>query len=205
MDLVSSLAQTDPSGRLQAAMDAGTRPDPGFVPALVARCEIEPDFNVREMLTWALVRHPADLTVPAVILELGSEVAQARSQALHTLSKIGDPRGWAAITPELMFDPDDTVARTAWRAAVALATQDAQPALAETLVTLLGRGDREVKHSLSRALAGLGPAAGAALHRASETGELEARIHAVATQRLVDDPDEGFEAAMWEARKLLAG
>lgn len=201
--LAAALAQADASARLQAALDAGTRPDPSFVPVLVARCEIEPDFPVREMLTWALMRHPADLTVPLLLEQLGSETAQARSQALHTLSKIRDPRGWAGITPALLFDADDTVARTAWRAAVVLAPEHEKPALADSLVTMLGRGDRDAQLSLSRALADLGPAAGAALHDAGETGPLDARVHALATQRLIQDPDEGFDAAMHEARRTL--
>lgn len=205
MTLEEALTQPDPSARLQAALDAGTRPNSSFVPTLVARFGVEPDFNVREMLTWALVRHDADVTVPAVVAELTSPVAQARSQALHTLSKIGDPRGWPHITPALMFDPDDTVARTAWRTAVVLAPEEAEPALAETLASLLGRGDRDAKFSLSRALAELGLAAGAVLHNASESDDVETRVHALATQRLIDDPDEGFDAAVYEARRLVDG
>jgi len=203
VDLTTALAQADSSARLQAALDAGTRPNAAFVPVLVARCAVEPDFYVREMLTWALVRHPADVAVPLLIAELESDLTQARSQALHSLSKIGDPRGWAAITPALMFDSDDTVSRTAWRAAVALAPAEAEPQLAATLGTLLGRGDRDAKFSLSRALADLGPSAAAVLHDASESQDIEKRVHALATQRLVDDPDEGFDAAMYEARASL--
>jgi hypothetical protein len=155
------------------------------------------------MLTWALLRHPADLTLEPVTAELGSPIAQARSQALHTLSKIGDGRAWPAITPELLFDSDDTVARTAWRAAAILAPDDAKPQLATTLATLLGRGERDARFSLSRALAELGPAADAALDAVAQDGEIEARIHAVATRRLIDDPEEGFDAAMYEARASL--
>ena len=202
MNLRDALAAADPSARLQAAMDAGTRPDPSFVPVLVDRCAVEPDFNVREMLTWALVRHPADLTLPLVTAQLGSQIPQARSQALHTLSKIGDRRAWPALTPELLFDADDSVARTAWRAAVILAPGDARPGLAATLVELLGRGDRDAKSSLSRALAGLAPESDALLREV--TGDLEARVHALATLRLIDDPEEGFDSAMYEARASLS-
>jgi hypothetical protein len=159
--------------------------------------------SLREMLTWALMRHPADVTLPPLLEQLGSPTAQARSQALHTLSKIRDPRAWPGITPELLFDAEDTVARTAWRTAVVLAPPDEKPGLAATLATLLGRGDREARASLSRALADLGPFAGEALHHASETGPLEARVHALATQRLIQDPDEGYDSADYEARRAL--
>lgn len=201
LSLADALSQPDASARLKAALDAGTRPDPSFVPVLIERCAVEPDFNVREMLTWALVRQPADLTLPPLISELDSEVTQARSQALHTLSKIGDERAWPAITSDLLFDADDSVARTAWRAAVAVAPQDARAGLATTLATLLGRGDRDAKFSLARALAALAPESDAALHRATEVDDADTRIHALATLRLIADPDESFETAMFEAAK----
>lgn len=204
MTLEEALAQPDPSARLQAAMDAGSRPDPAFVPTLVNRCAVEPDFNVREMLTWALVRHDADETVPLVVVELTSELPQARAQALHTLSKIGDERAWPAITSDLLFDADDDVARTAWRAAVVLAPEDAEPELARTLATLLGRGERDARESLSRALSGLGAAAETVLAPLTESGELDTRVHALATLRLIADPEESFETAMYEARKSIA-
>jgi HEAT repeat protein len=201
--LAEALAQGDGSARLQAAMDAGTRPDPSFIPVLIARCEIEPDFSVREMLTWALVRHPADLTLPPLIDELGSEVSQARSQALHTLSKIGDERAWPAIAPALLFDSDDTVARTAWRAAVAVAPEAERAGLAATLATLLGRGDRDVRMSLARALAALAPESDAVLRQVATSADAAVRVHALATLRIVADPDEAWETAEFEARKAL--
>jgi HEAT repeat protein len=114
------------SVRLRAALAIGTAPDPRTVEALVARCAVEPDFSVREMLTWALTRHPASTTVPTLVAELGSRIAQARGQALHTLSKIGDRRAWPAITRALLTDADDEVARSAWRAAVVLVPDGAR-------------------------------------------------------------------------------
>lgn len=121
------LAHGDPSVRLRAALAIGTTPDPRCVDALVARCAVEPDFPVREMLTWALTRHSAVLTVPRLVAELRATRAQARSQALHTLSKIGDRSAWPAITRALLTDADDEVARSAWRAAVALVPEGRNP------------------------------------------------------------------------------
>lgn len=202
--LSRALAGADSSRRLQTALAAGTRPALEYVGVLVARCAVEPDFYVRDTLTWALTRHPAAVTVPLLLSEVRKGVAQARSQALHTLSKIGDPRGWSAITRELLHDPGDEVARSAWRAAVALVPAGDRTALAQALASQLGRGDRDVRLSLSRALAGLGGAADAALAAAASHGAVEVRTHAIATQRLARDPDEGFDAAVFEAERALA-
>lgn len=136
-NLRTALQAESASDRLQTALAAGTNPRPEFVQVLIEQCEIEPDFFVRDMLTWSLVRHPADLTVPALLDETRSTSAQARSQALHTLSKIGDSRGWGAITAALLTDADDRVARSAWRAAVILAPEPARRDLATTLATQL--------------------------------------------------------------------
>ena len=59
----------------------------------IERCGIEPDFYVRDMLTWALARQPVSITMPLLLEQAKSTVVQARSQALHTLSKIGDRAG----------------------------------------------------------------------------------------------------------------
>ncbi len=157
--MLRALEDDRPSVRLRAALAVGTAPDPCFVDRLIERCAIEPEFLVRDMLTWALTRHPVPLTLPGLLRELRSERAQARSQALHTLSKIGDRQTGPAITRTLLCDADDEVARTAWRTAVLLVPEGEEPALATVLATQLGRGGRETQLSLSRALVALGEAA----------------------------------------------
>lgn len=99
---------------------------------------VEPDFFVRDMLTWAVTRHPAAGSVPLVPAELRSPVPQARSQALHTLSKIGDGSAWPSVTDDLLRDAEPEVARAAWRAAVALVPAGQEEALAGRLVPQLG-------------------------------------------------------------------
>ncbi|MEV1292654.1 HEAT repeat domain-containing protein [Pseudonocardia sp. NPDC049635] len=192
------------SERLQAALTAGTHPDPRQVEVLVQRCAVEPDFYVRDMLTWALTRHDRSATVPLLLRELDSEIPQARSQALHTLSKIGDERAWQAITPTLLRDTDDEVARTAWRAAAGLVPEGGEPHLAETLATQFARGDREVRRSLSRAFAMLGAAAAPVVERATTAPDPEVRAHAIATEQIMQNPETGFEAALAEARRVVA-
>jgi HEAT repeat protein len=202
--LAAVLEDADPSVRLRGALEAGTRPDPALVEVLVRRCAVEPEFAVRDVLTWALVRQDPTATVDRLVLELGSVVPQARSQALHTLSKIGDARAWPAITPALLRDPDDEVVRAAWRAAVALVPVDGAAALADQLVTQLGRGGREVQRSLSRALVALGEAAAPALARARADPDDAVRAHAHATERLARDPAEDLDVALAEAARALA-
>lgn len=198
------LAADDGALRLRAAMDAGTRPDPADVPVLVERCGTEPDFFVRDMLTWALTRHPAEATVPLLVAQLESPVPQARGQALHTLSKIGDGAAWPHLTEALLCDEDDETARAAWRAALVLVPVDDQKRLAEVLVTQLGRGDTDVQRSLSRALVGLDDAAEVPLTRATTSPHVAVRVHAEATLRLREDPEAGFAGMIEEARRVMA-
>ncbi|MBT2490167.1 HEAT repeat domain-containing protein [Streptomyces sp. ISL-96] len=191
------------SVRLRAALAVGTTTDPRFVGKLIERCAIEPEFLVRDMLTWALTRHPVSMTLPALVREVRSEHAQARSQALHTLSKIGDRQAWPAITRALLSD-DDEVARSAWRAAVVLVPEGEESALAAVLATQLGRGERETQLSLSRALVALGEAIVPALRAATTAPEPRVRAHALATQRLLREPDAGFEFAIEAAKRVVA-
>ncbi|WP_348533957.1 HEAT repeat domain-containing protein [Gordonia sp. NB41Y] len=149
--IASALSADNPSTRLSAALAAGTDPDPSLIGVLVERSGVEPDFFVRDMLVWALTRQPVDLTVPHLAEAVRSASPQMRSQALHTLSKIGAPSTWGLITAELLHDPDDDVARSAWRAAVVLVPDDRRLWLADELSTERGRGGREVRKSLRRA------------------------------------------------------
>ncbi|MFF0171366.1 HEAT repeat domain-containing protein [Streptomyces prasinus] len=202
--VIRGLEDDRSSVRLRSAMAAGTTPDPRFVDRLVERCAIEPEFFVRDMLTWALTRHPASTTLPRLLLELRSGRAQARSQALHTLSKIGDRRAWPAITRALLSDAEDEVARSAWRTAVVLVPEGGESALAVVLATQLGRGGRETQLSLSRALVALGEVIAPALHAATTASDPRVRAHALATRRLLRDPDTGFGFAIEEAKRIVA-
>ncbi|MEU6644268.1 HEAT repeat domain-containing protein [Saccharomonospora sp. NPDC046836] len=202
--LLDALGAGNSSTRLQAALAVGRHADPSLVDALVARCAIEPDFFVRDMLTWALTRLPSEITVPRLRAELRSERAQARSQALHTLSKIGDGNAWPAITRSLLHDTDDEVARSAWRAAVVLVPAGEQKKLAAELAAQLGRGDRNVQLSLSRALVALGDVIEPALQKGLASDDPMVRAHVRATERLLRDPDAGFDPAVDEAKRIVA-
>ncbi|WP_114255772.1 HEAT repeat domain-containing protein [Streptomyces sp. Go-475] len=202
--LADALRAEDSSVRLQAALAAGSGADPGFLEALVERCAVEPDFFVRDMLSWALTRLPSEITLPRIRQELGSQRSRARSQALHTLSKIGDRSAWAWITRDMLRDADDEVARTAWRVAVLLVPEDEKKDLADELVTQLGRGDRTVQLSLSRALVDLGEVTGPALETAAASPDPAVAAHARATELLRRNPEAGFDAAVEEAKRIVS-
>lgn len=203
--VADALSARDTSVRLQAALAAGSNPDPSLLEPLVERCAVEPDFFVRDMLSWALTRLPAESTLPRIRRELVSERVQARSQALHLLSKIGDRSTWAWITRDMLRDANDQVARTAWRVAVALAPDDDEQrrGLVGELVLQLGRGDRDVRLSLSRALVDLGDVIVPALERAAEDPDPAVAAHARATELLLQDPESGFDAAVEEAGRVV--
>jgi HEAT repeat protein len=201
--VANALGARDSSVRLKAALAVGTNPDPDLLEALVERCAVEPDFFVRDMLSWALTRLPAAVTLPRLRRELGAGRAQARAQALHTLSKVGDRGAWPWITRDLLRDPDDEVARTAWRVAVALVPDDEKADLAGELVGQLGRGDRTVRLSLSQALVDLGEVGEPALAAAATSPDPEVAAHARATDLLRRDPERGFDAAVEEARRVV--
>lgn len=193
-NLAAALSAGESSARLQAALTAGTHPDVAYLEPLIERCAVEPDFYVRDMLTWALTRLSPEIVLPRVLEETRSDVPQARSQALHTLSKLGDERGWHAITAAHLHDPDDEVARAAWRTAAGLAPLDTHADLAREFSRELGRGDLDLKRSLSRAFVELGEDAIPALQavtidaaHGSETAQ-----HARATLRLIEDPEATF-------------
>jgi HEAT repeat protein len=154
--LESMLASADQSVRLKAALVAGTYPQLGFVEILISQCRHEPDFFVRDTLSWALMRQDREAVMEKLIPELTSPIAQARSQAVHTLSKIGDKKNYPLISKELLLDQEDSVASTAWRAASVLVPDEEKSALIAVLITQLGRGDSDTQFALTRFLCAIG-------------------------------------------------
>ncbi|WP_239648568.1 HEAT repeat domain-containing protein [Nocardiopsis chromatogenes] len=205
--MAEALSAEERSARLRAALALGANPAPALLETLVERCAVEPDFFVRDMLAWALLRLPAERTLPRIRRELGSERPQARSQALHLLSKIGEEGTRAWITRDLLHDANDQVARTAWRVAAVLVPEDAEEEkehLAGELVQELGRGGRGDRLSLSRALADLGEVVAPLLEEAAADPDPVVAAHARATERLRQDPESGFDAAVEEAERVVA-
>jgi HEAT repeat protein len=101
-------------------------------------------------------------------------------------------------------DSDDEVARSAWRAAVVLVPNGQEKNLAEELSAQLGRGNRDVQLSLSRALVVLGEGVILPiLRKAMANPNPRVRAHAIATKRLLRDPAAGSESSVNEAKRIF--
>ena len=179
--LKSLLESPDKSVRLQAALAAGTYPEDEYIEVLVTQCAHESDFFVRDTLSWALMRHEIAKVVDRLKPELNSENPQAKSQAIHTLSKIGDKQFYPLITNEHHFDSLDKVAVTAWRAASVLVPDNEKSALTKILVSQLGRGDSDLQFDLTRFICALGDVIVEPLKQASDSEKEEVRLHAAFT------------------------
>jgi HEAT repeat protein len=176
--LKALLESPDKSVRLQAALAAGTYPEDGYIEVLVTQCAHETDFFVRDTLSWALMRQDRKSVVQRLIPELKSVNPQSRSQALHTLSKIGDKENYELITRDLLLDSDDFVASTAWRSASVLVPDKDKQELVELLISQLGRGDGDIQFGLTRFLCSLGQQIVAPLTQATKSTNDVVRTHA---------------------------
>jgi HEAT repeat protein len=176
--LESMLASDNQSVRLKAALAAGTYPRLDFIEVLLSQCRHEPDFFVRDTLSWALMRQEREAVMRGLIPELTSPIAQARSQAVHTLSKIGDKENYSLISLSLLLDPEDSVASTAWRAASVLVPDDQKDALVKVLITQLGRGDSDTQFALTRFLCAIGDEILEPLKEAAKSANEEIRVQA---------------------------
>ena len=127
------------------------------------------------------MRHDIGKVVERLKSELNSDNPQAKSQALHTLSKIGDKQFYTLITNEHHFDPLDKVAVTAWRAASVLVPDEEKPALTQVLVSQLGRGDSDLQFDLTRFLCALGDVIIQPLQQLSSSEDENVRLHAAFT------------------------
>ena len=202
VELAHALKSTDQSVRLKVALMAGTYPSSDFIETLVLRCEIEPDFFVRDMLTWALIRNDIPQVIKRLTEELQSEIPQARSQALHTLTKICDPSSYPLVSGNLLFDADDKVAMTAWRAASVLVPEEHVQKLIPALITQLGRGSFEIQFALSRAFCVLGDEILEPLEKLLLSPKTEISEHVAFTLRLLKNPFQERKLATDFAEKI---
>jgi HEAT repeat protein len=176
--LETLLKSPDQSVRLKAALAAGTYPNLDHIEVLIRQCASETDFFVRDTLSWALMRQDRPTVVQSLIPELKSANPQSRSQALHTLSKIGDKENYSLITTELLLDADDFVASTAWRSASVLVPDADKPALVEILISQLGCGDSDTQFGLTRFLCAIGQPIVAPLMQAAQSADETVRTQA---------------------------
>ncbi|WP_151526671.1 HEAT repeat domain-containing protein [Serinicoccus kebangsaanensis] len=170
-----------PTVRQKAAVHLGTHGDATLARELVTLLVAEPDFFVRETLTWAVCRHP-QTALPHLLAALGTD-PQARVQVLHALSKIQAPEAVDHILP-LAADDDPAVAMKAWWALGRTGAPEAAPAL----LPHLGSGDEEQQRELSRALEQLGEPGVEGLAAALADEDPTVRRHATQALVLIGDP-----------------
>lgn len=171
----------DPSVRQRAALWLGTHADASIAQELVSLLVAEPDFYVRETLTWAVVTR-SDATYPLLVAELAGQGDQ-RAQVLHALSKIRRPESVAEILP-LTDDADDAVAAKAWWALGRIGT----PGAVAALLDHLGDTDDVRRRQLTRALEQAGDAAVEGLAERLGDPEPSVRRHAAEALLGIGDP-----------------
>lgn len=176
----------DPSVRQRAALHLGTHGDDSIADELVSILVGEPDFYVRETLTWAVVTR-ASATYPHLVEALRDESLRegpARVYLLHALSKIRDPASVAEILPHA-DDEDDAVAAKAWWALGRIGT----PGAVTELLDHLGVEQDFRRRELTRALEQAGEAAVEGLTERLEHPETGVRRHAAEVLLGIGDPE----------------
>jgi HEAT repeat protein len=160
----------DKNVRIEAALEIGKLADPAALPALLERLGAEPDFFVRENVTWAVVRMGDAAVLPVVALLQEGDVA-SRFNAAHTLSKLADARAVPALLTTL-DDPDPALVQKAAYALGRIRDVRALPAL----VSRVGVGPRELRASVSEAVEAFGDAAVPELLAAFHGNAVEVRV-----------------------------
>ncbi len=194
--------------RLRAALTIGTDADDEFLDVLIERCRLEPDFFVRDMLTWALTRLDPDLVVPS---SSPSSTPTSRRRRARRCTRCRRSATDAAGKPSTRMSSDcgsSPIPTPRWPA---VRGDPRCPwcrvrieRILHQLVTQLGRGDLETQKSLSRALVALGDDLVSVVDGSVGAEEETVRAHALATVEMFHDPDAGFAHAMGEAKRVVA-
>lgn len=171
--------------RQRAALALGPLVRPELAGRLAAHLWSEPDFFVRETLTWLLTRIPRQALAEA-LGALCDERSQVRHDAVHLIGKIADPSAVSAVLP-LTADADDAVAAKARFVLTRLGDPSAIPAL----TAYLGRGDDAQRTALTRDLASFGEAALPHLHHALGHGAPRVREHAEWVLEVIREQQDG--------------
>lgn len=200
---MSTLEQTlqaaghpDPKVRQEAAMRLGTLADASVGAQLVDLLVNEPDFYVRETLTWVVVAQQ-EATTPHLVAALEGEDV-SRVQVLHALSKIRDPQLVDRIVP-LAYDQDPAVAAKAWWAL----GRTGVPGSAPALLAHLGATDEERRRGLTSALEQFGEPGVPLLVERLGADDPQVRRHALEVLARIGDP--GARAAVPALLDVLRG
>lgn len=150
--LVERIRNPDKNTRSAAVIALGNLGLPAL-DALLSTVGTEPDFYIREDITWALVRLGEAAFAPLVGL-LGHIDPAVRHHAAHTLGKIGDRRATDALIAAL----DDAEPVVISKVAFTLSLFQDEKAVSG-LVRLLGHSDPEVQATVVTALEQFGVSA----------------------------------------------
>lgn len=170
--MLEQLIHPDKNMRGPAALALGGSCVVDALDGLLARVGHEPDFYVREDITWALVRM-GDKAVAPLIGLLEDKSAAVRHHAAHTLGKINDPRAVEALM-SVLKDSDHMVATRAAGSLKVIGDARAIPALAG----ILGHAHRETQTAVTEALERFGTQAVPAVLEAMNDPRWPVREHA---------------------------
>ncbi len=167
---ILDLQDLDKNKRLHAVMALGQTANVAALPALLARLGAEPDFFVRDNVSWALLRM-GDAAVLPLIAMLDDTDHVVRYHAAHSLSKLADARAVEALIATL----DDTDVHVVQKAIYALGSiRDARALSA--LTSRIGIGSRELQNALHDALVTFGATAVPHLLVMSEHADVAVRV-----------------------------
>lgn len=144
--LLAALRDPDSHTRSRAALRLGDLRELTALDALVRALAADADLNVREDITWALVRLGEPAVAPLVAL-LRDGNAAARHNAAHALGKIGHMGAVDGLIAAL-HDPDAAVRS---KSAFALG-QIADPRAIPALAALLGSEDDGLREIVNQVL-----------------------------------------------------
>lgn len=187
--------QPDKDVRQQAAVALGQVPHAELADELAELLWSEPDFFVRETLTWVLVRTPQESAAAAVSALTSSRSPDStRLQALHLLSKIADPIAVdaASAVAGLLDHENPLVADKARWTLARIGGPEAVPAL----VAQLGEADAAARDSLTTALAQLGASAVGPLVGSLSAADPLVRSHAADVLCFIGAAAEAASAAL---------
>lgn len=180
--LAAQLQAPDKNQRVAAALTLGKSGDLAALPILLAALSAELDDNVRETLTWAIVRFGDDAIQPLAQMLTDCD-AVIRHQATHVLGKIGSQN----TVPHLIMALGDVDSTVQMKAAFSLGqTGDRRAILA--LVQLLGHRNNTLQSMINTALEQFGRAAIDLLAEALQHPHWQARKQAAEVLDLIGDP-----------------
>lgn len=198
--LLAQLSDPDKNARLRAVMALGQSGDPAALPVLLDRLRAEPDFFVRDNMSWAIASCGAVAVEPLIAL-LEDELPTVRYQAAHALSKLRDARAVPALLATL-HDADADVALKAVYALGRIGDVRALPALTQEI----GSGSRERRTRREEALEAFGedaiPHVSAMLTHADTAVRVEVVevLGVIGGERAADAIAQALSDASWEVR-----